>query len=236
MIKLFATKLKDIIHPTIHKYKISERARYKVMKVPKKCKKMFDEDTGTVEVEIMAVHVDAVMEHPYYTIKLPDGQFKQTNWDNLMPLKDYIKMKEEVNGNANQRGRSMSMIRSFSRSLSRSRAHVEEEKEDRPISKNRRSRSTSRPRSSGPPDSKFNRSNSIRSNKSTGSACDSKTNGDTLSSPRSRSNRQQRRHPGRPKRRVTTDDDASIGAKTQLSTTTRKQNNLSSSINQGVKG
>lgn len=49
MIKLFATKLKDIIHPTIHKYKISERARYKVMKVPKKCKKMFDEDTGTVE-------------------------------------------------------------------------------------------------------------------------------------------------------------------------------------------
>jgi hypothetical protein len=44
-------------------------------------------------VEVVALHVDAVLEIPYYTIQLADGSRKRTNWDNLMTLSDYKKFK-----------------------------------------------------------------------------------------------------------------------------------------------
>ena len=44
-------------------------------------------------VEVVAVHIDAVIKIPYYTIMLPDGSLKQTNWDSLMTLSEYKKLK-----------------------------------------------------------------------------------------------------------------------------------------------
>jgi len=51
-LKKMASTLKDTINELsggVHKYKLGEMARYKVIKVPRKCKKLFDEDTRTVE-------------------------------------------------------------------------------------------------------------------------------------------------------------------------------------------
>lgn len=49
-------------------------------------------------VEIVDVHVDAVLDLPYYTIRLPDGTKKQTNWDKLIPLTEYRKVPDEDGG------------------------------------------------------------------------------------------------------------------------------------------
>jgi len=51
-LKKMASTLKETINELsggVHKYKLGEMARYKVIKVPRKCKKLFDEDTRTVE-------------------------------------------------------------------------------------------------------------------------------------------------------------------------------------------
>jgi len=51
-LKKMASTLKETINDLsggVHKYKLGEMARYKVIKVPRKCKKLFDEDTRTVE-------------------------------------------------------------------------------------------------------------------------------------------------------------------------------------------
>jgi len=51
-LKKMANTLKETINELsggVHKYKLGEMARYKVIKVPRKCKKLFDEDTRTVE-------------------------------------------------------------------------------------------------------------------------------------------------------------------------------------------
>ena len=51
-LKKMASRLKETINELsggVHKYKLGEMARYKVIKVPRKCKKLFDEDTRTVE-------------------------------------------------------------------------------------------------------------------------------------------------------------------------------------------
>lgn len=42
---------------------------------------------------VVAVHVDAVLEIPYYTIQLSDKSRKKTSWDNLMTLSEYTKVK-----------------------------------------------------------------------------------------------------------------------------------------------
>ena len=41
--------------------------------------------------EIVLVHIDAVLDTPNYTIRLPDGARKQTNWDKLIPLYEWEK-------------------------------------------------------------------------------------------------------------------------------------------------
>jgi len=74
----------------VHKYRVGDLARYRVGKVPR-CLDTYDPETRTVEVEIRAVHIDAVLDMPYYTIQLPVGSSKQTNWDNLVPLAEYNK-------------------------------------------------------------------------------------------------------------------------------------------------
>jgi len=114
-----------------------------------------------ITVEIIAVHVDAVMEHPYYTIKLPDDQCKQTSWDNLMTLSQYKKIKAAGGHTTSQqpdekeRSRSRSLLRSISsRSLSRGRSFstdTRKEQQDTDIddrSKSSRSRGRSKPRQS----------------------------------------------------------------------------------------
>ena len=57
-IKKFATKVKDTLDELgggIHKYKLGERARYRVIKVPKKCRRLYDEDTRTVEGKFVSI-------------------------------------------------------------------------------------------------------------------------------------------------------------------------------------
>ena len=56
----------------------------------------------------MAVHIDAVLETRYYTIQLPDGQTKQTNWENLMTLAEYRKRIAICNGMCYEQERSSS--------------------------------------------------------------------------------------------------------------------------------
>ncbi len=47
-------------------------------------------------MEVVAVHVDAVLGIPFYTIQLADGSRKRTNWDNLMTLSEYKKFKSTI--------------------------------------------------------------------------------------------------------------------------------------------
>jgi len=111
-------------------------------------------------VEVVAVNIDAVLEIPYYTIQLPDGSLKRTNWDNLMTLSEYKKMKSataSADGNGGMGDdslpRSSSRIRSIldfssrgrgcrARSLSRSSSRGREGESER-------ERSASRPPSRG---------------------------------------------------------------------------------------
>lgn len=141
----------------VHKYKLGEVARYRVHRIPRHCEEEYDAETRTVEgekhllhsttlstdiatnfdldlplsstVEIVTVHVDAVLEMPYYTIQLPDRSRKQTNWDNLMPLSEYKKRKSSANTAAvdgedgdedGEKPRSRSRLRFPSRSRGRS--------------------------------------------------------------------------------------------------------------------
>mmetsp|Transcript_10638 Transcript_10638/g.23488 ORF Transcript_10638/g.23488 Transcript_10638/m.23488 type:complete len:1001 (+) Transcript_10638:135-3137(+) len=142
-IKKLAGKVKNTLGElggisSVHKYKLGERARYKVVKVPsgKSRERMgdaYDVETRTVEVEIMAVHIDAVLDMPYYTIQLPDESRKQTNWDNLMSLAEYGKIKSAIqhhdihrgdgddDDDNNSRHRSSSRLRSLSRGSLRRR-------------------------------------------------------------------------------------------------------------------
>jgi len=75
----------------LHKYRLGDRALYRVWgwDVPESLEGYVDRDKGTVEVEIVAVHIDAVLEIPYYTIELPNKMCKQTSWDKLVPLSEY---------------------------------------------------------------------------------------------------------------------------------------------------
>jgi hypothetical protein len=67
----------------------------------------YDVETLTAAVDIVAVHIDAVLEMPYYTVQLSDGSLKRTNWDKLMTLSDYKKLKslaaasDKVDGKVN---------------------------------------------------------------------------------------------------------------------------------------
>ena len=47
----------------IHKYKLGEMARYRVIKVPKKCRSLYDEDTRTVEGKLyfIILYVDFLL-------------------------------------------------------------------------------------------------------------------------------------------------------------------------------
>jgi hypothetical protein len=88
-------------------------------------------------VGIVAVHVDAVLETPYYTIQLPDGRTKQTNWDNLMPEAEYRK-RTAICG-----GISYEQERSSPRDGGRSRASSRGQSSGRSARRGGRSRSAS---------------------------------------------------------------------------------------------
>jgi hypothetical protein len=110
-------------------------------------------------VEIVAVHVDAVLEIPYYTIQLPNKTRKKTSWDNLMTLAEYKKAKSTSstsgtdhdgkadiggNGDGSRRSRSLSRLTSRLRGSSSQRQQPEENKESqRSTSRNNRRRSSS---------------------------------------------------------------------------------------------
>ena len=100
------------------------------------------------------MHIDAVLEIPYYTIQLPDGSRKRTNWDNLMTLSEYKRMKS-ANGSGGRDDdsppRSGSRIRSIlgfssrgrggrARGLGRSSSRGREEESERERSPSRASR------------------------------------------------------------------------------------------------
>ena len=50
----------------------------------------------------MSVHIDAVLEAPYYTIRLPDSTITQTSWDNLMTLAEHRKKRALSGGRARE--------------------------------------------------------------------------------------------------------------------------------------
>jgi len=178
-------------------------------------------------VEIIAVHVDAVMEHPYYTIRLPDGQAKQTSWDNLMTLSQYKKIKAAGDHTTSSQqpdekegSRSRSLLRSISsRSLSRGRSFSTDARKDQQDiddrSKSSRSRGGSKPRQRSVSRSKDCDDRSLCSNKSSRSKSN---NSRRKSRPRSPSPGKK----GNQKGDQVDEDDA----RTQI---TRKQHNLSSS-------
>jgi len=74
--------------PSYKKYKVGDVVRYNIGKI-RDSLESFDPQDPTVEVVIVAVHIDAVLNFPYYTIQLPDGSRKQTNMENLIDLRDY---------------------------------------------------------------------------------------------------------------------------------------------------
>jgi hypothetical protein len=97
-IKNLAGKVKTTLGVTgVHKFQLGESARYKTLKVKNKswmiAEGTYDVETLTAAVDIVAVHIDAVLEMPYYTVQLSDGSLKRTNWDKLMTLSDYKKLK-----------------------------------------------------------------------------------------------------------------------------------------------
>ena len=97
-IKNLAGKVKTTLGVTgVHKFQLGESARYKTLKVKNKswmiAEGTYDVETLTASVDIVAVHIDAVLEMPYYTVQLSDGSLKRTNWDKLMTLSDYKKLK-----------------------------------------------------------------------------------------------------------------------------------------------
>ncbi|KAL3823450.1 hypothetical protein ACHAXA_010210 [Cyclostephanos tholiformis] len=101
-IKQLACKVKNTLGDMgglngVHKFRLGEVARYKTVKIRNKnwmiAEGKYDVMTMTAEVEVVAVHVDAVLEIPFYTILLADGSRKRTNWDNLMTLSEYKKFK-----------------------------------------------------------------------------------------------------------------------------------------------
>jgi len=114
-IKNFAGKVKTKCLPGgVHKYKPGEMARYRPRKISKSLKSYVDPYTQTVQVWIIAVHIDAVMEMPYYTIGLPDETTKQTNWDKLIPLSDYSRSSAAAAGQQQrENNRSVSRSRSI---------------------------------------------------------------------------------------------------------------------------
>jgi len=72
----------------VHKFKLGEKARYKMSRA-KVSLETFDPITNTAEVEVVGIHIDAVLEIPFYTILFDDGSRKQTNWEKLVPLADW---------------------------------------------------------------------------------------------------------------------------------------------------
>lgn len=117
--------------PGFKKYKVGEVARYNIGKI-RDSLESFDPQDPTVEVVIVAVHIDAVLEIPYYTIQLPDGSRKQTNMENLIPLEEY-----------NNGARPYSRIKER-RSSSRRRSSRQDEADDddRSVSSSRSNKST----------------------------------------------------------------------------------------------
>jgi len=130
-IKKLAGKVKNTLGElggisSVHKYRLEERARYRIAKAPR-CLRTYDPKTMTVEVEIVTVHIDAVLEMPYYTIVLPDDTRKQTNWDNLMSLAEYerrlatSRIDDSYRGGDDTEASSSRRYRSLSRSRGSSR-------------------------------------------------------------------------------------------------------------------
>ena len=110
-------------------------------------------------VEIVEVHVDAVLEIPYYTIQLPNKMRKKTSWDNLMTLAEYKKSKstssprtdhDSKTGDGNsRRSRSLSRLTSRLRGSSSQRQLGQDRQRQRSISRNNRLRSSSNGRDRG---------------------------------------------------------------------------------------
>jgi len=148
--KKFGQKVSKVFVPSgpggIKRYKVGEVARYNIGKI-RDSFESFDPCDPTVEVTITAVHIDAVLEIPYYTIQLPDGSRKQTNMENLIPLEDY-----------NNGTRPYSRIkekRSSSRRRSSRRENEEDYDDDRSVQSSRSvqsNRSSSSRRSSRRPE------------------------------------------------------------------------------------
>ena len=99
-----------------------------------------DHEHKTIDVTIVGVHIDAVLEIPYYTILLPNGHKKMTDMERLLPFSNTTS-----SSNGNREGRSHSSNssshhhRSRSRSSSRPRSHGEPEERERSTSRRRSS-------------------------------------------------------------------------------------------------
>ncbi len=117
-------------------------------------------------MKIVAVHLDAVLEIPYYTIQLPNKTRKRTSWDNLMTLAEYRKIKSthvsgtEHNGKAgvdgngeltsgSRRSRSLSRLTSRLRGSSSQGQQEQDRQRQRSTSRNNRLRSSSNGRHRG---------------------------------------------------------------------------------------
>ncbi|EED86668.1 predicted protein [Thalassiosira pseudonana CCMP1335] len=141
------------------KYKVGEKARYNIGKI-RDSLETFDPCDLTVEVTIIAVHIDAVLEIPYYTIQLPDGSRKQTNMEHLMPLEDYNNGRRAESRLGHHRHRSSSRSRSTSRSRS---SLVDNDDDQTSVRSNRSTRSTNSSKSLSSRRSSSKRGSSRRS-------------------------------------------------------------------------
>jgi len=127
----------------VHKFKLGEKARYKMSRA-KHSLESFDPNTQTAEVEIVGIHIDAVLQIPFYTILFDDDSRKQTNWEMLIPIADWNqKGKTDLDSTAFQeKPRAGSRFRSWSRSRRMSERDLDEEADDdKSISSCRSSRS-----------------------------------------------------------------------------------------------
>eukprot|EP00804_Cyclotella_cryptica_P023163 CCRYP_000378-RA/>CCRYP_000378-RA protein AED:0.02 eAED:0.02 QI:929/1/0.66/1/0.5/0.33/3/111/1239 len=142
--KKFGQKVSKVFVPSgpggIKRYKVGEVARYNIGKI-RDSFESFDPCDPTVEVTIIAVHIDAVLEIPYYTIQLPDGSRKQTNMENLIPLEDY-------NNGTRPYSRIKEKRSSSRRRSSRRDPDEEDDDDDRSVHSNKSSRSVQSNRSS----------------------------------------------------------------------------------------
>ena len=213
-----------------HKFKLGEKARYRMSRI-KDSLESFDPETKTAEgesillrwcllsnflnishftilsaVEIVGIHVDAVLEMPYYTIVFDDGSRKQTNWANLIPISEFNKQHTEL-ASVQEKPRSGSRFRSISRGWRRSsKRDLLEDEDEKSVSSNRSSRSNSSYRSASSHRSS-SRSNGSRKPSSSSSRSKSRERSPSPTHKRRSdgehrsSRRQSSRHASRPKSR-----------------------------------